>query len=111
MAIPLWRMPVLAVGERRHARQTVVGRKFDRGAATLGAEAERAVLVVQRVVIAARQKGTHAQGNRTAGAGERPRDNDRTLVLDEDLLNDPGAIGEVVFPRCPRLARELRDVR
>src|SRR5262245_48679374 len=63
--IPIRGMAIVAVGQGRHVRQAVVASEDNRSATPIGAECEGAVLVVQRVVVASREKRTHPQPRRS----------------------------------------------
>ena len=110
--IPVRLVRVGAVRESHHLGQGVVGPPRDTRALDGRVEAERSVLVVQRVEIAAGQERPHLEPGRTGPAFRAPSQEDaRFAGNDQQLLDHPRSVGERPGPGGPGIGRERRESR
>jgi hypothetical protein len=94
IAIPLGPVLVVTVGDGMNRRDPIVRAPDQTIVPSLGIEAEGTVLVMQRVVIASRQKRSDGQPRVIARRKEAPRQRDeRRSALDDDRVLDGRAVG------------------
>src|SRR5439155_3257491 len=109
VAVPVGLVGVRAVRARDDRGQPGGRAPDDAIARRLGVEAEIRVLVMERVVVAAREERPHRE--RAARAvDEPPVEHDRRATgLDEHAMLDAAAVRQPEYPRGPRVGNERLD--
>jgi hypothetical protein len=103
-AVPHWLVPVHAVVMRRHRGHSRVGGPCDARFAGVGLKAERAVLVVERVVVPSGKKWADAQPRRTITLENLPGYNrHRRSVAQKHLVLDACPVAQAQHPPRPEL--------
>ena len=111
IAIPHRFVPVAAVGHRRDRRHARIWPPQHAPARDLGGEVEGLVLVVQRMVVAAREERAHHQLDGARQRAQAPtHDHVAALVAGDDLLRHLAAVVEAKGPDRPGLVFEAGDV-
>ncbi len=108
VAVPLGLVAVRAVGHDRDRRNALVGSPEDARTGDLGGEREARVLVVQRVVVAAREQRPDAEAGRAGKGAQAPAQHDVAAPLaGDDLLGDLDAVLGAEGPLRPGSGAEI----
>src|SRR6187431_2808875 len=103
-------MFVVAVGQCDYGRHAGIRTPNDSLAICRGVKAESGVLLVQTMIVAARQKRTHEKSHTLGLTEQTPADlRDLRFTRHENLLLHTRAILEFENPARPRLSGELLD--
>ena len=110
VAIPVGLVGIGSIRKGNDPGDVGVGMPDDPAILYFGVEAERGILMVERVVVTAGEKGPERESDANARVSQPPgQDDDRSIVAGEDLVLDACAVLEQETPARPWLGRERLD--